>query len=106
MQKPIINTLLDVDTKMPKQQLNLRVSDLTLHQLKQLMEQWGTSQTETVTVIIDRAYIQERNKRIMSMQEMTDDEIDEELRQLEELEDGEEVEHPDTQFSDYPETTE
>lgn len=38
---------------------------------------------------------------------MTDEEVEEELRQLRELEDGdEEVKHPDTQFSDYPETTE
>lgn len=39
-----------------KQQLNLRVSDLTTHQLKELMELWGTSKTETITLIIDRAY--------------------------------------------------
>jgi hypothetical protein len=45
---------------MPKQQLNLRVSDLTTHQLKQLMEWWGTSKTETITLIISQAYNLER----------------------------------------------
>lgn len=43
-----------------KQQLNLRVSDLTILQLKQLQEWWGTSQTETITLIIDRSYQEER----------------------------------------------
>lgn len=91
---------------MPKQQLNLRVSALTTHQLKQLMEWWGASKTETVTVSIDRIYTEERNKRVNTMQQMTDEEIKEQLRQLE-IEDGDEdIEHPDTQFSDYDETTE
>lgn len=39
-----------------KKQLNLRVSDLTISQLQQLMELWKTSKTETITLIIDRAY--------------------------------------------------
>lgn len=42
-----------------KKQLNLRVSALTLLQLQKLQEAWGTSQTETITLIIDRAYQQE-----------------------------------------------
>lgn len=48
---------------MTKQQLNLRVSDLTTHQLKQLMEWWGTSKTETITLIIDRAYKEAQEKQ-------------------------------------------
>ena len=50
------------DYKMPKQQLNLRVSDLTTHQIKQLIEWWGTSKTETITLIIDRIYKEEHSK--------------------------------------------
>jgi hypothetical protein len=49
---------------MTKQQLNLRVSDLTTHQLKQLMEWWKTSKTETITLIIDRAYQEEKSNQI------------------------------------------
>jgi hypothetical protein len=49
---------------MTKQQLNLRVSDLTTHQLKQLMEWWKTRKTETITLIIDRAYQEEKSNQI------------------------------------------
>jgi hypothetical protein len=41
---------------MAKSQLNARVSDLTRRQLEELSERWGTSLTETLTVIIDRTY--------------------------------------------------
>jgi hypothetical protein len=44
---------------MPKAQLNLRVSDLTRRQLDELSQRWGTTQTETLTVIIDRIYREE-----------------------------------------------
>ena len=44
---------------MPKSQLNARVSDLTRRQIDELGERWGTTQTETLTVIIDRMYQQE-----------------------------------------------
>ena len=42
-----------------KQQINFRASDLTSRQLDALMQHWGTSQTETLTVVIDRIYQQE-----------------------------------------------
>lgn len=44
---------------MPKQQVNARISDLTRRQLDELGKRWGTTQTETLTVIIDRMYQQE-----------------------------------------------
>lgn len=42
-----------------KQQINFRASDLTAQQLDWLMSRWGTSQTETLTVVVDRIYQQE-----------------------------------------------
>ena len=48
---------------MPKQQLNLRVSDLTLRQIKDLTEWWGVSQTELITLIIDRTHRQAQATR-------------------------------------------
>lgn len=42
-----------------KQQINFRASALTTKQLEWLMSEWGTSQTETLTVVIDRIYQQE-----------------------------------------------
>ena len=42
-----------------KQQINFRASELTARQLEWLMERWGTSQTETLTVAIDRIYKEE-----------------------------------------------
>jgi hypothetical protein len=42
--------------KSRKRQVNFRASELTHQQLDQLMAWWGTSQTETLTVLIDRAY--------------------------------------------------
>lgn len=47
---------------MPKQQLNLRVSALTLDQIKALTKSWGVSKTELITVLIDRAYQQTVDK--------------------------------------------
>lgn len=44
---------------MAKEQLNLRVSDLTRRQLDELGRLWGTTQTETITVIIDRTFREE-----------------------------------------------
>lgn len=44
---------------MAKQQLNARISNLTRTQLDDLSQRWGTTQTETLTVIIDRMYQQE-----------------------------------------------
>lgn len=43
---------------MTKAQLNLRVSDLTARQIKDLTEWWGVSKTELITVLIDRAHRQ------------------------------------------------
>lgn len=42
-----------------KKQINFRASDLTARQLEELAQLWGTSQTETITVAIDRVYRQE-----------------------------------------------
>lgn len=42
-----------------KQQINFRASDLTARQLDALMQHWGTSQTETLTVVIERVFKQE-----------------------------------------------
>lgn len=89
---------------MPKQSKSYRVSNLTRQQLEELAKWWGTSLTETLTLIIDRAYTQERNKRMETIAQMTAEEIEEQLRQLEITDGNEEVEHPDTQFSDYDET--
>lgn len=52
-----------------KAQINFRASELTEHQLSALEIRWGTSRTETLTVIIDRAYQQEMTmdtQRILS----------------------------------------
>ena len=46
-----------------KKQVNIRCSELTSQQLDQLMEWWGTSKTETITLIIDRLYQEELSKR-------------------------------------------
>lgn len=48
---------------MAKKQINIRGSALTHRQLEKLMEWWGTSQTETLTVVIDRAYQAELEKQ-------------------------------------------
>jgi hypothetical protein len=47
-----------------KQQINFRASDLTARQLEWLMARWGTSQTETVTVVLDRVYRQEQGANL------------------------------------------
>jgi len=44
---------------MAKQVKAYRLSDMTIYQLEQLTQQWGTSQTETLSVIVDRIYQQE-----------------------------------------------
>jgi hypothetical protein len=44
---------------MAKEHLNARISALTRRQLNELGKRWGTTQTETLTVIIDRMYQQE-----------------------------------------------
>lgn len=57
---------------MPKQQLNVRVSDLTRHQLDKLSANWGTTQTETLTVVIDRMYQQESKMKHIKVGEVND----------------------------------
>ena len=47
-----------------KQQVNIRASDLTISQLEDLMRWWGASQTEALTVAIDRIHRQEAEKRV------------------------------------------
>lgn len=46
-----------------KQQLNIRASDLTTKQLDELGAWWGTSQTETFSIVVDRIYQAEQAKR-------------------------------------------
>lgn len=46
-----------------KSQINFRASTLTASQLEQLMAWWGTSQTETITILVDRAYQVEYGKQ-------------------------------------------
>lgn len=48
---------------MAKQQLNLRVSTLTLDQIEALVKLWGVSKTELITVLIDRAYQAEKGNK-------------------------------------------
>ena len=48
---------------MTKKQISLRISDLTARQLEELAERWGTTQTETITVVVDRVYRQEMKDR-------------------------------------------
>lgn len=83
-----------------KRLTSIRLSELTDRQLTDLAQRLVMSQSEVISIAIDRMYQMEVQKMV-SLPPMTDDEIEEELRQLE-LEDGEEVEYPDTQFSDYP----
>lgn len=45
-----------------KKQVNLRMSGQAHEQLRSLMQQWGMSQTETLTVIIDRAFQAEQRQ--------------------------------------------
>lgn len=47
---------------MTKQTKSYRISTLTIQQLEELAEAWGTSLTETLTLIIDRAYQNEQSK--------------------------------------------
>lgn len=44
-----------------KAQINFRASDLTERQLTALEERWGTSRTETLTIVIDRVFREESN---------------------------------------------
>jgi hypothetical protein len=39
--------------------VSYRLSDLTLRQLQELSERWGMNKTETLSVVVDRAYRQE-----------------------------------------------
>lgn len=45
-----------------KKQVNLRMSGQAHEQLRSLMRSWGTTQTETLTVIIDRAFQAEQRQ--------------------------------------------
>lgn len=85
-----------------KEQLNLRVSNLTRRQLDQLMAWWGTSQTETVTVIIDRAFLQERNKAVQN--NLTEADIVEQLRQLADDSVTDDSVMDDSVMDDWPQT--
>ena len=59
---------------MAKQQLNARVSGLTRRQLDELTVRWGTSKTETLTVIIDRIHKEET--QTMTQLTVTADQLD------------------------------
>ncbi len=47
-------------TEQQKQVHSFRLSNLTIRQLDWLVAQWGTSKTEALSVLVDRAYQQER----------------------------------------------
>ena len=49
-----------------KKQVNIRASDQTRAQLDKLTEWWGTSRTETIALLVDRAFQQEKDKHIKS----------------------------------------
>lgn len=93
--------MVSIDSVM-KEQLNLRVSNLTRRQLDQLMAWWGTSQTETVTVIIDRAFLQERNKAVQN--NLTEADIVEQLRQLADDSVTDDSVMDDSVMDDWPQT--
>lgn len=48
---------------MTKQTKSYRLSDLTRYQLEELSKLWGTSLTETLTLIVDRAYQEAQKER-------------------------------------------
>ena len=50
-----------------KQQINFRASELTARQLEWLMAKWGTSQTETLTVVLDRVHRQEAGTNLRTL---------------------------------------
>lgn len=52
-----------------KQQLNIRASALTIGQLNWLAARWGTNQTETVGIAVDRAYREERKMIAINLYE-------------------------------------
>lgn len=56
--------------------VSYRLSDLTLRQLQELSERWGMTKTETISVIVDRAYRQEglnmRTVTVRTEQELRD----------------------------------
>lgn len=64
---------------MAKVQLNIRVSDLTRSQLNDLTAWWGTSETETVSIIIDRfhreAVQQKKEQTVNDYRNMTKDQL-------------------------------
>lgn len=45
-----------------KRQINFRASGLTARQLDVLAERWGTTQSETITIVVDRVYQHEAGK--------------------------------------------
>jgi hypothetical protein len=47
-------------TEQQKQVQSFRLSALTVRQLDWLTEQWGTSKTEALTLLVDRVYQRER----------------------------------------------
>lgn len=51
---------------MPKQQFNMRVSDLTRMQLQSLSDRWGMTLTEAMAIIVDRIYQQEKPEKPMN----------------------------------------
>ena len=43
-------------TEQQKQVQSFRLSELTVRRLNWLIERWGTSKTEALTLLVDRAY--------------------------------------------------
>lgn len=55
-----------------KQQINFRASSLTARQLESLAARWGTTVTEAITVLVDRAY---REEVLMDMDKVLSGEL-------------------------------
>lgn len=87
---------------MAKIHKSVRLSRKADRQLKWLTNQYLMSEAEVMQMALDKLFSDKQTAAIQVLLSMSDEQIEEELRQLQEIPDGDEdVEHPDTQFSDY-----
>lgn len=87
---------------MAKTQKSVRLSDLAIQQLNYLTSNFNMSEAEVIQMALNDLFNSETARNIKDFLALTKETIEEELRKLRELADGDLVEHPDTQFSDYP----
>ncbi len=88
---------------MAKKHKSMRLSKIADRQLKWLTNQYLMSESEVIQMALDAYFKSDQAKAVQVLLQMTDEEIKEELRQLREIPDGDEdVEHPDSQYTDYP----